>query len=146
LEFAGIHKNIMFYDDAISTTPESTLAALEVFKNNLGTILLGGENRGYDFNALAEKLASIRVKSIVLFPDSGATIWQAIVKAYGRKKLALPNKIETKSMATAVKFAYEYTPAGSICLLSTASPSYSIFKNFIEKGNLFRQAIKKYGK
>lgn len=45
-------------------------------------------------------------------------------------------------MEEAVAFAYQYTPKGKICLLSTASPSYSVWKNFEEKGTLYQQAIK----
>ena len=47
-------------------------------------------------------------------------------------------------MEEAIKFAYKYTPAGKICLLSCASPSYSLWKNFEEKGNLFQFFVKKY--
>ncbi|MDR0651643.1 MAG: hypothetical protein LBG59_10025 [Candidatus Peribacteria bacterium] len=46
-------------------------------------------------------------------------------------------------MQEAVQFAYQYTSVGKICLLSTASPSYSIWKNFEEKGELFQTWIKK---
>jgi UDP-N-acetylmuramoylalanine--D-glutamate ligase len=45
-------------------------------------------------------------------------------------------------MKEAVKFAYEYTKDRKICLLSTASPSYSLWKNFEEKGNMFQKSIK----
>ena len=45
-------------------------------------------------------------------------------------------------MQAAVAFAFQYTEPGKICLLSTASPSYSIWKNFEEKGDLFQKAIK----
>ncbi len=146
LEFVGRFKNIDFYDDAISTTPESTLVALEVFKDRLGTIILGGEDRGYKFEALAERLAELKVNSFVFFPNSGARIAQAIKSAYQKKKLGSLKILFTKSMDEAVKFSYQNTPAGKICLLSTASPSYTIFKDFKEKGNLFQAAIKKYKK
>jgi UDP-N-acetylmuramoylalanine--D-glutamate ligase len=46
-------------------------------------------------------------------------------------------------MDQAMKFAYNNTAPGQVCLLSTASPSYSIFKNYIEKGNLFKAEVKK---
>jgi len=49
---------------------------------------------------------------------------------------------QTNDMKEAVKFAYKYTKNGKICLLSTASPSYSLRKNFEEKGCLFKQYIK----
>lgn len=45
-------------------------------------------------------------------------------------------------MKKAVKFAYENTKTGKVCLLSTASPSYTLRKNFEEKGDLFYQYIK----
>jgi UDP-N-acetylmuramoylalanine--D-glutamate ligase len=50
--------------------------------------------------------------------------------------------METSSMQEAVRFAYKHTEKGKICLLSTASPSYSMWKNFEEKGDLFQEYIK----
>ncbi len=51
----------------------------------------------------------------------------------------------TESMEDAVRFAYQVTAPGKIALLSTASPSYSLWKNFEEKGALFQDWIKKIG-
>lgn len=56
------------------------------------------------------------------------------------------NILHTSSMQEAVNFAFKHTQEGQICLLSTASPSYSIWKNFEEKGTLFQQAIKSFQK
>ena len=144
LEFVGKYQGISFYDDAISTTPESTLAALEVFKNKVGTIILGGEDRGYDFHVLAKRLADLRVQNIVLFPDSGRRIAAALKKEMAKNSKFTPWLFFTSKMAEAVKFAYQNTGQGKVCLLSCASPSYSLFKNFKEKGDLFQMAIKKY--
>ncbi|MFA5131530.1 MAG: UDP-N-acetylmuramoyl-L-alanine--D-glutamate ligase [Patescibacteria group bacterium] len=146
LEFVGRFKNIAFYDDAISTTPESTLAAIEVFKEKIGTLILGGEDRGYKFGALAKRLAELKIRNYVFFPNSGRAIASAIQKAYQKKGLKAPDILFTKSMAEAVKFAYKNTAADQICLLSTASPSYSIFRDFKEKGDLFQAAVKKTAK
>jgi UDP-N-acetylmuramoylalanine--D-glutamate ligase len=134
LEFVGEFKGIKFYDDAISTTPESTIAALETLKG-VETIFLGGEDRGYDFSELEKKLRAIKIKNIVLFPESGRRILKS------RKGF---NVLETKSMKKAVEFAFRYTPKGKTCLLSTASPSYSIWKNFEEKGDLFQKFVRNY--
>lgn len=139
MQMVGTFHGITFYDDAISTTPESTMAALQAIPN-VKTILLGGLNRGYQFSKLAEMLHNLSVENVVLFPDSGAEIKKAIESQSDYK----PHMFETQEMEKAVQFAYEHTPQGSVCLLSTASPSYSIWKNFEEKGNMFQTFVKSY--
>ncbi len=139
LQMIGKFKKIIFYDDAISTTPQSTIMAIESLKY-IGTIFLGGTDRGYDFNKMVEVIIDYKIPNIVLFPDSGDKILQ-IIKSKKIRELRLFN---TKSMEEAVKFAYKYTPKDTICLLSNASPSYSLWKNFEEKGDLFKFFVKKY--
>lgn len=135
-EFVGEFKRIKFYDDAISTTPESTIAGIKTLKN-VDTIFLGGEDRGYNFSQLEKTIKKYKIKNIVLFPESGKRILKS------KKEF---NVLETKSMESAVKFAYKYTEPKKICLLSCASPSYSLWKNFEEKGEEFKKFVKKYGK
>ena len=137
LQMVGKFRQIIFYDDAISTTPESTILAIESLKN-IGTIFLGGEDRGYDFDKLVDVVVYYKIPNIILFPDSGEKIYELLKNTAGIKLL------KTKGMEEAIKFAYKYTPAGKICLLSCASPSYSLWKNFEEKGNLFQFFVKKY--
>lgn len=132
LEFVGNFSDILFYDDAISTTPESTMMALQTIPN-IGTLFLGGEDRGYDFTKLEKLIKKIGVKNIVLFPNSGAKMFKS------KKGL---NILETSDMKKAVAFAYRHTPKKMTCLLSMASPSYSLWKNFEEKGNLFQYWVK----
>ncbi len=139
LQMVGKFKEIIFYDDAISTTPQSTILAIESLKD-VGTIFLGGEDRGYDFNKMVDVIIDYKIPNIVLFPDSGDTI----LKIIRLKKIKELHLFYTKSMEEAVKFAYQYTPKGKVCLLSNASPSYSLWKNFEEKGDLFQFFVKKY--
>ena len=136
LEMVGKFKGIIFYDDAISTTPESTIFAIETLKN-IGTIFLGGEDRGFDSRNLVKVIEKFKIPNIVIFPDSGDKILNLM-----KNQKNMPRIFKTKSMEDAVKFAYQYTPAGKICLLSCASPSYSVWKNFEEKGDEFQKCIK----
>ncbi len=136
LEKVGTFKGITFYDDAISTTPESTIMALRSLKN-VGTIFLGGEDRGYDFKTLEAKIRVAGIKNIVLFPDTGNRLFVEATDL---------NIFRTEKMKDAIAFAYKHTPQGSICLLSTASPSYSLWKDFNEKGDQFQKYAKLLGK
>jgi UDP-N-acetylmuramoylalanine--D-glutamate ligase len=136
LQNIGTVNGITFYDDAISTTPESTIAALESL-GRVDTILLGGQDRGYDFNQLVSVLAEKGVGSIVLFPETGGRIKHDLAKL----ESYTPAILQTESMKDAVTFAFTNSRPGGICLLSTASPSYSLWKNFEEKGDLFQKYV-----
>jgi len=133
LELVGQFKGIKFYDDAISTAPESTIMAIKSL-SSVDTILLGGEDRGYNFSQLEKIIKKYKIKNVVLFPESG----RKMIKSKNEF-----NVLETKSMKEAVKFAYKNTARGKICLLSCASPSYSLWKNFEAKGDEFKYYVRK---
>jgi len=134
LEFVGEFNHIKFYNDAASTTPNSTIKAIKSLKK-IGTIFLGGKDRGYDFLNLDKTIREKNIKNIVLFPDSGKKMLKS------KKGLKI---LETSVMEKAVEFAYKNTSKGEICLLSTASPSYSLWKNFEEKGDQFKKYVQEY--
>jgi len=127
---------ITFIDDAISTTPESTIEAIKTFQNDLETIFLGWTDRWYNFENLVKIIEQSNIKNIVLFPES----WENIKKWL---KIGKYNILETNSMQKAVEFAFKHTSTWKICLLSTASPSYSLWKNFEAKWNEFKNEILK---
>jgi UDP-N-acetylmuramoylalanine--D-glutamate ligase len=135
LEFVGEFKGITFYDDAISTTPDSTIMAIKALKN-VDTIFLGGQDRGFNFIQLEKTIKQYKIRNAVLFPDSGNNILK------NTKGL---NILRTHSMEKAVEFAYKHTAKGKVCLLSCASPSYSLWKNFEAKGDQFKFFVKKLG-
>lgn len=139
MENIGVHWWIVWVDDAISTTPESTIKAIETFWWEVDTIFLWGTDRWYKFKELAKKIIEYKIRNVVIFPDSGERIYKEIKKyTWGEIKF-----FHTSDMYEAVKFAYEYTKDYKICLLSTASPSYSVWKNFEEKWDIFQKYIKK---
>lgn len=136
LENIWTFKKITFIDDAISTTPESTIEAIKTFWNDIWTIFLWWTDRWYKFEKLILELEKYNIKNIVLFPDSSKKIKKLLDGSY--------NFIETISMKEAVEFAFNNTLKWKICLLSTASPSYSIWKNFEEKWDVFKSEIINY--
>ncbi len=136
----GTFKGITFVDDAIATAPEATIQALQSWPH-VETLFLGGTDRGYVFDELAKMIDASDVKNIVLFPDTGAKI-KATLEKVSRRSFAW---CETESMEEAVRFAFSHTSQGKACLLSTASPSYRLWKNFEEKGDEFTKWVKKLG-
>ena len=139
LQLVGTFKGILFYDDAIATTPDSTIAAINAIWDKLDTIFLGGiEGFWFDFPSLVERLKKSPVKNIVFFPDS----WETIAKLLGEEGYTT---FHTRDMKEAVQFAYEHTSQWKVCLLSCASPSFSCWKGFEEKGDLFQQYVKEIG-
>lgn len=136
----GERKGVLYVDDSISTTPQSTIEAIRAFPHRSVTVLLGGFDRGLDFSGLALFLVDHPVHGVVTIPDSGKRIAEAIRAAFARSGNILPTIIEAADLAEAVDAAQTVTPSGGVILLSPASPSYGHFKNFEERGEAFIKA------
>lgn len=143
LELVGIYKGIKFYDDSAATVPEAARYALIALGKKAQTIILGGHDSKVDYIPLAKEIAKSKIKNLIFFPPSGKRIWGEIkkIQKQGAKKTFFAN-----NMRKAVKFAFEYTPRNRICLLSPASPSFGVFKDYKQRGNLFQKYVKLYGK
>lgn len=148
LQSLGIRHGIHWIDDAISTTPDSTIAALRALGSDVKTMILGGTDRGLEFDALGEEIVHrSSVSCVILFPGTGPKIRKSIEKYLNTKINHNIEFFEVNSMAEAVQVARNQKPETKnqkpICLLSTASPSYNMFKNFEKKGEKFAQEIAK---
>lgn len=145
LQSLGIHHGIEWVDDSISTTPESAIAALDALEDRVATLILGGQDRGYDFTPLAERLKKSSVQTVILMGESGKRIEKALREANVETQVVVK-----KNMEEVVALAKQCTPhpnpnpspnPNPIALLSPASPSYGYFKNFEERGDAFRKEI-----
>ena len=140
LEAVGTYRGIRFYDDSIATVPDATLAALEALGEDVQTLILGGHERNLDFTEFGGRLPG-SVRTVILFPTTGARIWQAIKGQSGNG--SLPEPLFVQDMEQAVEIAYRKTEPGKICLLSPASPSFGTFKDYRERGDLFKAFVRK---
>jgi UDP-N-acetylmuramoylalanine--D-glutamate ligase len=141
LERVGTIGGVTYYDDSIATVPEATIAALDALTGEVETILLGGYDRGLDFSGLAKKLLWSEVKTLILFPPTGARIWKAVCDA----DPTAPSRLQhffVDSMEEAVRLAQQHTTPGMACLLSPASPSFGLFRDYRERGERFQQLAK----
>ena len=146
LEYVGKFKGIKFYNDSASTIPESAIAAILALKERVETLILGGSECNLKFDTLAKIILKQRVKNLILFPDTGQEIWQTIRRQMRGKNLrSLPRYFWAKNMPEAVSLAYQHTKKGRTCLLSPASPSFTLFQDYKERGILFKKYVKKIG-
>lgn len=144
LEFVGTMQNIDFFNDSISTTPESTIAAINALsrEKTISTIIVGGLDRGYNFENLAQKIIDKQIKNLILFPETGLKIKEKILSSNFNTEYS-PQFFEVKDMKQCIDFAFKYSIKNSICLLSCAAPSYNLFKNFEERGKQFKEEVLK---
>lgn len=139
LENVGTFNGIIFYNDSISTIPESAIEAMKTLKN-VHTLILGGIDRGIEYKALIDYLFSSCVKVIILTGEAGKRIEEEI-RFRGKKPF---ETILANNYIEVVETAIKRTPAGNICLLSPAAASYDWFKNFEERGTVYKQLILNY--
>ncbi len=140
LEEVGVVDGVLYVNDSIATVPEACMSAIDVYQDSLDTIILGGFDRGLDFSRLGEKVVATNVRNIILFMPSGARIKEAIEKSINFD----PDKIKfftADSMDKVFSIANAETRRGKTCLLSPASPSFLLFRNFEERGDKFRAGV-----
>lgn len=137
MEFIDKRCGIAFYNDAIATIPEATMAACEALPD-VDTLILGGFDRGIDYDNLAQFLLSSEVNNLVFMGDAGERIYN-LMKAAGKEIHA--NVLVTNNLSEAVEFAFQNTGRGRTCLLSPAASSYDHYKNFMEKGDAYRKLV-----
>lgn len=139
LEYVGEFKKIKFFNDSLATIPETTIFAIKSLKN-VDTLIAGGYERGQDFSELAKVIKKYKIRNLILFPQTGKRL-----KKFFENDSKI-NIFEVEKMKEAVKLAFEHTKKGKICLLSPASPSFGIFKDYKDRGNQFKKYIKQLSK
>lgn len=139
LQYIGNFKGIDFYNDSIATIPEATIAALETLSPNVVTLIVGGYDRGVDYSQLSKKIIDEKIQNVILFPQTGKIILDGIKIQKGYQ----PKHFFVKNMKEAVKTAGRVTQKGKICLLSPASSSFNLFKNYQDRGEQFMAEVKK---
>lgn len=132
LEKIGEKDGITYYDDSISTCSETTIQALESLKN-VGSVLIGGMDRGIDYTPLENFLLTSSVPHVIFMYDTGKRI---ISEIKGLNHSFTAHFAE--NLEQAVQISKRVTAEGSICLLSPGAASYGFFKNFEDRGEQFK--------
>jgi UDP-N-acetylmuramoyl-L-alanine---L-glutamate ligase len=134
LEYVGEFKGIHFYNDSIATIPEATIAAVRALPET-DTLILGGFDRMLDYSAMIDFLNQSRVMNFIFSGKAGLRMHEGFLAIKKEDK----NLFIAGSMQEAIDIACRLTKPGKICLLSPAAASYDSFKNFEERGHVFKK-------
>lgn len=127
---------LLFVNDSLSTTPQSTVAALNAYSGRPMTLIVGGTDRGLDYHVLRDHFErSQQPANVLAIPDSGPRIAETLQGLRTVHIEILPGLWE------AVARSRRLTPPGGIVMMSPAAPSYGRFANFAERSDIFRKAI-----
>lgn len=145
LELIGEFRGVKFYDDSLATIPEATIAAINALGDKINTIILGGFDRGIDFTILAQKILNTNIINLILFPTTGEKIWDKILEI-DPTAVRKFKSIKVQNMEEAVKASYKFTTSRKVVLLSCASTSFNLFKDYADRGSQFKEWVVKLGK
>lgn len=137
LAFVASVNDVDYYDDSIATTPSSAIAALRAFPNRNKVIILGGSYKGSDFSELGRELTQHDVRAI-LIGDEASKI-AAACDAAGFSNYEI---LENATAELFTRRAVELATPGGVVLLSPASASFGLFKNYADRGEQFIAAVK----
>lgn len=134
LEYLATLGGVRFYNDTTSTTPASTIAALNALSAPL-TLIAGGAHKGLDFSTLAPIVAR-RTVAAVLLNGTATDLMERQFRAAGVNILGRYDDFERAVLA-----AWNATPIGGTVLLSPGTASFGMFRNEFERGDRFRQIV-----
>jgi UDP-N-acetylmuramoylalanine--D-glutamate ligase len=133
MEHVATVRGVDFINDSKATNVNSTWYALESMTKPT-VLILGGVDKGNDYS-LIEDLVKEKVKAIICLGTDNRKIHEA----FGYSMSTIVN---TSTAAEAVHAAFHFAAKGDVVLLSPACASFDLFKNYEDRGNQFKQAVK----
>ena len=132
-ELVGTFSGVTFYNDSISTIPQAAIAAMQTVKN-VTFLLLGGFDREIDYTPLIEYLQKNPVPYILYTGKAGKRIYDMLQSAGYQGDIK-----NFKDLSEAFEIIKGLSKNGDVCLLSPAAASYDQYKNFEERGRIFKE-------
>ncbi|MBQ8301017.1 MAG: UDP-N-acetylmuramoyl-L-alanine--D-glutamate ligase, partial [Clostridia bacterium] len=131
---------VRYYNSSIDSSPNRTINTLRVFPEKV-IMIGGGKDKGIPYDEIGPSLAE-HVKVLILIGATADKIQEALDKEI--KNTGNGKDIEVIRVTTyedAVNTARSKAIDGDVVILSPASTSFDMFKNFEERGNLFKKLV-----
>ena len=139
LQFVKDVNGVSFINDSKSTSPDSTITAINAFNKKPLILLLGGSDKKASFDVLSKKIKKSKdVKLIIVSGDTS----KKIITSF--KKFGIRNYLLADSFDKAVKLAYKNALFGDTILLSPACASFDYFSSFEERGDKFIEIVNQF--
>ena len=136
LEFVATIRGVDYYNDSKATNVDATIKALESFPANIH-LILGGKDKGSDYSVLNDLLRQ-RVKRVYTIGAAAAKIESQIVST----KNGGPELVHAETLENAIRKASTIAQPGDIVLLAPACASFDQFKNYEQRGGLFKEIVR----
>ena len=141
IEFVREVEGVKYYNSSIDSSPNRTINTLKVFNQKV-ILIAGGKDKGISYDELGPSLID-KVKLLILVGKTADVIKKSAVNEAKKRNVSLDLPIEIiDSYENAVAYSKENAVEGDIVIMSNASTSFDMFKNFEERGNLFKKLVK----
>ena len=132
---------VKWYNDSVSSSPTRTMAGLNAFALRNIILIAGGYDKHLDYTVMAKPIID-NCKGLVLLGQTADKIDKAVTDELKKQNKTMPIARCT-SLEEAITEADKLSQKGDIVLFSPASASFDMFKNFAERGELFKENVKK---
>lgn len=138
LELVRKVTGVSYYNDSFSTNPQPTMAAVESFSETI-TLILGGSDKGLNYDELGKYLGKKdNVKNIILIGQIADNIEKSLKKDKPKYKIY---NLGMTTMSDIVKLSSKITQKGGVVLLSPATASFGMFKDYKDRGYQFKNEV-----
>jgi UDP-N-acetylmuramoyl-L-alanine---L-glutamate ligase len=137
IEPVGEYAGIFWYNDSIATIPEATIEAVKTLKS-VDTLILGGFDRGIGYDILYPFLSDSEIRNIIFVGEAGKRMKKEFTE-FGLNNIQI---FTADNYNDVITIARRVTLKGKICLLSPAAASYDMFRNFEERGFIFKKNVR----
>ncbi len=135
---------IKWYNDSVSSSPTRTMAGLNAFSLRNIILIAGGYDKNLDYTPLAKPIVD-NCKELILLGATSNKIEKA-VKAELKNQDKKMKIHKCTDLRETVEVAKKIAVQGDVVLFSPASASFDMFKNFAERGKLFKKYVKEIAK